>query len=138
MVEKHPDFILVATGNTALRGADRFFPERRPIDPATIDRFVYVEWDYDPALERAIVSGINDQAIPWMTWVHSVRSYAKQHALKGLWATPRASIVGAGQWHKVQTNDAVSSLAEALVFKGLDRDTVQRVLTAVPLPRVEL
>jgi cobaltochelatase CobS len=134
MIERHKDFRLVATGNTALRGADRFFPDRRPADPATIDRFEYLEWDYDHALERAIVCSIDETAIPWMHWVQSVRDYSKQHTLKGLWATPRASISGAKKWGRLTTKKAVRQMADRLVFKGLDTDTTKRVLDANPLP----
>lgn len=135
LVPRSPDFVLAATGNTALRGADRFFPDRRPADPATIDRFRYLEWDYDIALERAVVSAIDPEAIPWMLWVQTVRDYAKTHTLKGLWATPRASINGAKVWRTIKsTKKGAKELAHSLVFKGLDPDTVKRVLTDVPLP----
>lgn len=53
VVERHPDFILMAGANTIGMGADRQYVSRQPIDAATLDRFVFLPWDNDPVLEAA-------------------------------------------------------------------------------------
>lgn len=56
-IEKHKDFIAIASANTYGHGADRVYVGRNQLDGATLDRFrigtVYL--DYDENIERAIV-----------------------------------------------------------------------------------
>jgi len=49
-----PDFRVIIGANTYGRGADAVYVGRSPIDGATLDRFVFVSVDYDPALERTL------------------------------------------------------------------------------------
>lgn len=53
VVERHPDFVLIAGANTVGQGADRQYVSRQQIDAATLDRFVFLPWDNDPRLEAA-------------------------------------------------------------------------------------
>jgi len=53
VLQRHKDFVLIAAGNTYGQGADRQYVGRQQIDAATLDRFVFLEWSYDPALEAA-------------------------------------------------------------------------------------
>jgi len=57
MVEKHPDFIMLAGANTVGLGADRQYVGRNPLDKATVDRFVMLDLPYDPAVE-AVMAGV--------------------------------------------------------------------------------
>src|SRR5690606_11914635 len=57
MVKKHPNFRMIATGNTFGRGANRQFVGRNVLDAATLDRFVTIECPIDEGLERAICMG---------------------------------------------------------------------------------
>jgi len=50
VVEKHPDFVLIAAGNTFGQGADAQYVGRQKLDEATLDRFVFLRWEYDPTL----------------------------------------------------------------------------------------
>jgi len=54
VIEKHKDFILVAGANTIGQGADRQYVGRQQVDAATLDRFVFLTWDYDPTLIASI------------------------------------------------------------------------------------
>lgn len=54
MVKKHKDFKVVAAGNTFGVGADAEYTGRNPMDAATRNRFVVLEWDYDRELEKEI------------------------------------------------------------------------------------
>ncbi len=51
---RHPDFVMIAAGNTHGRGADRLFVGRTQLDESTLDRYRLgtVEMDYDRGLER--------------------------------------------------------------------------------------
>lgn len=56
MVTKHPNFRIIASGNTIGRGADRHYVGRLEMDLATLDRFVFIFIDYDETIEKAISS----------------------------------------------------------------------------------
>ena len=133
MVARHENFLLVATGNTNGRGGNASFPERRALDAATLDRFFFLSWEYDEALERAIAKGINADCDGWVDWVIKTRAYCAEHYPK-VFVTPRVSINGAGLLGTL----TVEQLAHGLVFKGVDRETVSRILGSVPLPTVRV
>lgn len=57
VIKKHQDFILVAGANTIGQGADRQYVGRQQVDAATLDRFVFLQWDYDPNL-IAVICGV--------------------------------------------------------------------------------
>lgn len=136
MVKRHANFIMVCTGNTNGRGGDKMFPERRQLDAAFAERFVFLHWGYDEALEhRLTLAQCEDsaKAIEWLTWVRGVRRYCTEHAVR-LHATPRAAMTGAAYVH--DSGWTAREIAEAVLFKGLDRDTVANIIRAVPLPRL--
>ena len=58
MVTAHPDFRLVATGNTYGTGGDRQYVGRQALDAATLDRFVTVDVEVDEKLEESVAFGL--------------------------------------------------------------------------------
>jgi MoxR-like ATPase len=58
MVTAHPDFRLVATGNTYGTGGDRQYVGRQALDAATLDRFVTIEVEVDEKLEESVAFGL--------------------------------------------------------------------------------
>ncbi|MFK0249317.1 AAA family ATPase [Amycolatopsis azurea] len=54
IVTAHPDFRLVATGNTYGFGGDRQFVGRQALDGATLDRFVVIDVPVDTDLEQRL------------------------------------------------------------------------------------
>lgn len=133
MITRHEKFVVVSTGNTAGRGANPQFPDRRPFDCAFSERFTFIEWDYDLNLEEAITLSINPKAGSWLKWVRAVRTYAKQNHPK-LIVSPRASFRGAeylndSGWKPVD-------IAEAVLFKGIDKDTKSAILNACSINKV--
>ena len=135
LVPRHKDFVLVATGNTNGKGANPMFPERRPFDSAFSERFTFLEWDYDIDLERKVTFLINPKADTWFAWVLKAREFCKKNFPKIL-VSPRASFKGA-EYLKDGTIPP-NEIVEALIFKGTDKDTVNKVLAAVPLTSVEV
>jgi cobaltochelatase CobS len=50
----HPDFFPIAAANTLGHGATHQYVGRSPMDGATMDRFLLIEVNYDPAIEQAM------------------------------------------------------------------------------------
>lgn len=87
-VDAHPDFIYIGSANTFGRGADRMFVGRTQLDAATLDRFIFIEWNYDEALERDLSPNKE-----WCEWVQRARQVVMEHKMRYI-ISPRASIKG--------------------------------------------
>ena len=89
MIEKHPDFVVIASANTFGHGASAQYVGRNPMDMATLDRFCNITMGYDESLERAITG--NDT---WVDYVQAVRHAVAHHKMRYI-VSPRASVKGA-------------------------------------------
>ena len=89
MIEKHPDFVVIASANTFGHGASAQYVGRNPMDMATLDRFCNVTMGYDESLERDI-AGNN----AWVDYVQCVRRAVEHHKMRYI-VSPRASVKGA-------------------------------------------
>lgn len=56
-VEAHPDFRIIAAGNTIGAGADIEYTGRFQLDASSLDRFALIKVDYSPAIENAVTNG---------------------------------------------------------------------------------
>lgn len=56
-VEAHPDFRVIAAGNTTGHGADYEYVGRNQLDAASLDRFAVVQIDYSTAIENKCAGG---------------------------------------------------------------------------------
>lgn len=88
-VEKHKNFLCCGAANTVGHGANADYVGRNRMDGAFLDRFVFLDWPVDEAMERA-VSG-NDK---WVSYVQNVRARVAANGIKVI-VSPRASIYGA-------------------------------------------
>ena len=68
VVKAHPDFRIIAAGNTLGTGADSEYISRVQLDSATLNRFIPVSFDYSLAIEKAIAK---DNEL--VEFVHSLR-----------------------------------------------------------------
>ncbi len=129
IVARHPDFVIVATGNTAGKGANRQYADRRAFDGAFADRFTFINWDYDHKLERTIALSLNEKAESWLAFVWSVRDYCRTNAPMVL-VTPRATFKGARY-----LKDGLLSFKQIVngtIFKGLEQSQIDAILRACP------
>lgn len=93
--QRHKDFVCVCTANTIGRGGDVNYPERRALDGAFLERFLFLSWEYDTDLTKAIVTGILGSAAPeFMAWINS-EARDLQARFPTLIVSPRAHIQGA-------------------------------------------
>jgi hypothetical protein len=128
MVKKHPDFICACTGNTPGRGGTPDYPERRSLDGAFAQRFKYLEWGYDEALEQVLTAQRNPEgAGAVLAFVREVRAMAETKGWR-IHATPTTSICLASY-----LKDKVLSLdvaLDAVLFKGIDKQTRDLVISS--------
>lgn len=141
-VKAHENFRVIAACNTFGRGADRQYVGRLQQDAAALDRYAVLTWDYDPALESALiglprpegspvpasVSPLHDDAIRtlaarWLERVRTVRAKVEENKIRHV-VSPRATILGtrllAAGWPWADAEEAV-------IFKGLDSDARAKI-----------
>lgn len=117
-VERHENFYCIAAANTYGQGADRQYIGRNQLDAASLDRFVFLDWQYDKILERNLAG--NDE---WVDFVQKVRRYVEVQKIRHV-VSPRASIFGA----KLLANGIEREVVEqTILWKGLDEATIQKI-----------
>ena len=102
MVPRHKDCIIIAGANTTGLGGTTEYVGRFKQDAALTDRFIYLDWPHDNALENALCA--NQE---WVTTVRCVRDNCQRIKYKGQIPSMRASLYG-----------------EALLAAGLDLEYV--------------
>lgn len=76
-VEAHPDFRVVAAGNTIGQGASYTYVGRNQLDGASLDRFAMVNIDYDINIETRCAN--ND--VELVNFIREVRRVAKERKI---------------------------------------------------------
>jgi hypothetical protein len=121
-VDAHEDFICIAAANTAGTGATLEFSGRQRLDGATLDRFVFMQWDIDPEFELAIAPNKE-----WCKKVQKFRQIFRDLKIKQF-ITPRATIDGA----KLLAADfPEKEVIDMTIIKGLGEDTRKQILARV-------
>ena len=112
-IQAHPDFYVIAAGNTHLGGGDRLYCGANQLDAAFVDRFIFIEVDYDEGLELQI-----SENEAWTRRVQKLRRAAASLNMRVV-ISPRASIKGgkllaAGMaWPKVE---------EMTIWQGMNKE----------------
>jgi MoxR-like ATPase len=89
-IPAHPDFCCIV-GDNSDTGASILFSARNLLDGASLDRFVRLDWDIDPAIETRMAGGHED----WLACVRAVRTFIHSREIAHIGATPRAVQQGA-------------------------------------------
>lgn len=82
-VPRHPMFRCVACANTYGQGATRTYVGRQPLDGATTDRFVGLDWGYDEKMEEHFCKDQPD----WLLYVWALRKAAIKLDIKRILGT---------------------------------------------------
>lgn len=106
IVTRHSDFVMLAAANTTGTGGTIEYVGRFQQDAAFTDRWVFIDWPLDEALEDSLVANKE-----WLAAVRHTRAKLKLAGIKGHLITPRASIYG-----------------ETLLASGLNLETVKDML----------
>lgn len=119
-IKKHKDFKVMAAANTFWNGNDRVYVGRTQLDGASMDRFIFLEIDYDEDLEASLTDNQD-----WLENVQLARESVKQLKTRHI-ISPRATIYGS----KLLANGLSLKEVEAMVmFKGLANDEVNKIRT---------
>lgn len=116
-VEAHPDFRIMAAGNTLGHGADFEYVGRNQLDGASLDRFAIVEINYSKAIEDSVAGDVEIADF--------CREYRKAAQKVGVQVI--VSYRAIGRLAKmVQLLDLEKALSTCLV-KGLERDDIHMI-----------
>lgn len=126
LIEWGDNFVIVGSANTYGTGPTAEFSGRNRLDSATLDRFNFLPWDTDTAMESAMVHAIlegQDTLIAdWLDVWHSARRNVVTHGLK-VFITMRGAIRGAKML--AQGRDIYDVAGEVLLNKLPDDQKVK-------------
>ena len=123
-VPRHKDCIILAAGNTCMRGdgnAAGF--QRLKQDAAFRDRFTFLEWPIDSELECAIAEAYGDDW-GWLECVRRYRRNAERAGIRDFEVTPRAVDRGLAL---LRAGVPLNEVVEACVRKGLNAEAWKKV-----------
>lgn len=115
-VDAHPNFRVIAAGNTNGTGADTNYTGRYCLDKASLDRFAKINIDYSTNIEKSIVQ--NNQAL--IDFCHIFRKISNDSGIECLFSY--RSLDRINKLEKI-----MEDLAEVLfisLLNGLDTDTI--------------
>ena len=125
-VEAHPDFRIIAAGNTYGTGADNVYTGRYNLDGASMNRFNVIPIKYSPTIEAAITN--NDSEL--LIFCHAFRKVTKTSNINCIFS--------------YRALDAITRLKDTLpikvalkicLIKGMDKDDlilIQKNITGIP------
>lgn len=141
-IARHENFRAVAACNTFGLGASRQYVGRFKQDAAALDRYATIDWDYDAALEAAMIglgrpagapvpadiaprseNQVSDFRAQWFATVTKTRAAIADLKIEHV-VSPRATVNGiklyAAGW-------PVADIEAGVIWKGLDAATVSKV-----------
>ena len=136
-IERHPDFCVIACGNTYGTGADREYVGRLQLDAATLDRFAFIEVNYDESLELELglahyranhpeADPACDTAYAWISEVQQARANVAERKLRHV-VSPRATINGCKLLARGVDADKVRTM---VLHKGASEDVLAALSVA--------
>ena len=119
-VKAHEDFIVIACGNTDMRGQSSAFNARRKMDGSVPARYCFQYWGYDNDLELALSKqsgGDNRGTTNWVSRGQSLRAAAEEVGVP-MNISQRSSINGS---QLIASGFTVERVEDMTVWQGLDR-----------------
>lgn len=106
----------VAAGNTVGSGADEMYTGRLVLDQATLDRFAIIEFDYSIKIEMAITNN----NIELIKFIRDLRKQAEENGIRAIFSYRCFTMVTKLE----KSGMAFEMILKIVVFKGLDKDTI--------------
>lgn len=118
-VEAHPDFRVIAAGNTFGLGADYEYVGRNQLDMASLDRFAMVKIDYSEAIENNVSCGDTEL-------VKFARDFRKASAKTG--ARVIFSYRSIGRIAKMKQILPLNEVLKTCLVKGMEKDDLNMLV----------
>ncbi|MEE8481888.1 MAG: hypothetical protein V3S12_00915 [Acidiferrobacterales bacterium] len=119
MIKRHKNFRVILAANTYGKGADRQYVGRFQLDAATLNRFAFIEFNYDLALEKAIAGDAE-----WCEYVQAIRVAAETLSIQHV-ISPRASINGS---ILLDSGMNRTKVADMVLWQGLGKAEKKRIV----------
>lgn len=123
-VEAHPDFRVIAAGNTTGHGADFEYIGRNQLDAASLDRFAVVSVGYSEAIENNVAYGDLELA----TFCREFRNAAQKAGQQVI-----VSYRGIGRLAKMMQTLDIEEAIETCLVKGLEKDDVNIICNGIAI-----
>lgn len=121
-VEAHPDFRVIAAGNTIGHGADFEYVGRNQLDGASLDRFALVEVTYSEAIENNVACGDVELA-------NFCRDFRKASQLAGI--NTIVSYRAIGRLAKMLKILPIEEALQTCLIKGLEKDDINAIVNGI-------
>lgn len=122
-IEAHPDFRLIAAGNTFGTGADHVYSGRYCPDGASLDRFSVVTVPYSKKIEEAVTNG--DTAL--LDFCYKFRSLVNGAGIKAI-----LSYRGLGAITKLKDAMSLTEVLRICLTKGMNKDDINTIKQGLP------
>lgn len=122
-VEAHPDFRVIAAGNTTGNGADFEYVGRNQLDAASLDRFAVIQIDYSPTIENAVTGGDTEL----VEFCRAFRAEAQKSGCSII-----VSYRGMGRLAKMIQILTIEEALRTCLIKGLEIDSVKMITSGLP------
>jgi hypothetical protein len=123
-VEAHPDFRVIAAGNTVGQGADYEYVGRNQLDAASLDRFAVVKVGYSEAIENSVACG-NTELAQFCREFRNAAHKAGQQVI--------VSYRAIGRLAKMLQILTVEEALETCLVKGLEKDDLNIICNGIVL-----
>lgn len=127
-VEAHPDFRVVAAGNTLGTGADALYTGRLQLDAATLNRFAVVKVDYDERIDEAMADGDKDL----LEFIHNFRD-----AIDTLHVDAVASYRNVKMLKVMEAFTDRTEAIESCLTKSLNKDDIKQMYSELAIYTME-
>lgn len=121
-IDAHPDFRIIAAGNTFGTGADNTYTGRYCLDGASLDRFSVVEIDYSRTIEKYITN-FNEDLINFCEAFRKVTKTAKIDCIFSYRALSAIT--------KLEGNLGLKDIFRMCVTKGIKGDDLGTIKTEI-------
>jgi len=117
-IEAHPNFRVIAVGNTFGTGANSTYTGRYPLDAASLDRFSVVEVDYSPTIESHVTNG-NKELIDFC---HAFRTAVAKNGINCTF-----SYRSLGTITKLERSTPIQDVLKMSLIKGMSQDDLNTI-----------
>lgn len=122
-VEAHPDFRVIAAGNTTGQGASYEYVGRNQLDAASLDRFAIVKIDYSEAIENSVAGGDVELAQFCRDFRKAARNAGQQVIV---------SYRAIGRLAKMMQILPMDEALETCLVKGIEKDDLNIIINGMP------